>query len=268
MAGENTIAVQVDSVDALPEAMRGLFTQDPTTGKYSAELAKPEVVKDFRTNNIRLAQENEAAGKAKTAAEQAAQATAAEVEKLRNELAAAKLGKPNEELEAEIKRRMEKAEGDHKVQLENLGKKATAAEELAKSKDDLLANELVNAGIATAAALIPNFTKAPLAIAEQQELARKVWRFEDGKMVPRGSDGKIIYGTDGVTPITYQQWMEGKTHLIGAGVNGGGSRGGGYLNASGAVVLPRDKAGDVAAYRAAKADAEKRGVPFSIEPPQ
>lgn len=183
------------------------------------------------------AAERETALAQKAAAEQAAQKAAAEVETLKNQLAAAKLGKPDEELEAEIKRRMEKAEADHAAQVELLGKRATEAETLAKNKDQLLADELVNAGIATAAALIPNFTKAPLAITEQQALARGVWRYEDGKMVPRGADGKILYGPDGVTLITYQQWLESKTHLIGAGVNGGGARGGGGAN--GSKSMPR-----------------------------
>lgn len=156
----------------------------------------------------------------------------AETDKLRNQLGAQKAGKTDEELEAEIKRRMEKAEADHAAQIEALGRKAADAETLAKSKDQLLADELVNAGIATAAALIPNFTKSELAVAEQQALARSVWRYEDGKMVPRGADGKILYGPDGVTLITYKQWLEGKTHLIAGGANGGGSRGAGGSHSS------------------------------------
>lgn len=191
----------------------------------------------------------------------------AETEKLRNQLGAQKVGKSDEELEAEIKRRMEKAEADHATQIEALGRKATDAETLAKDKDQLLANELVNAGIATAAAGIPNFTKSELAIAEQQALARSVWRYEDGKMVPRGADGKILYGPDGVTLITYRQWLETKTHLIAGGANGGGSRGGGY-DTSGAVVLPRAQGTDPQAYRRAKEEAAKRGVPFQLEPLQ
>jgi hypothetical protein len=79
--------------------------------------------------------------------------------------------------------------------------------------------------------------------------AMTVYKMENGNPVPKGADGKIIYGKDGTTPMPVTEWLIGlkKTapHLF-QGSQGSGARGGtgvGGIDLSKASTLEKINAG-------------------------
>lgn len=79
--------------------------------------------------------------------------------------------------------------------------------------------------------------------------ARATYVMENGNPVPKGPDGKIIYGKDGVSPMPMSEWITGlkKTapHLF-AGSSGSGAGGGsrpGHVDLSKASPLEKINAG-------------------------
>lgn len=75
--------------------------------------------------------------------------------------------------------------------------------------------------------------------------AREVFKIVDGHAVPMKED-KIVYGEDGVTPLTVKEWLAGLAkaapHLFkqsaGGGAGSGGGRGSGQGLAAGLANLP------------------------------
>lgn len=89
-----------------------------------------------------------------------------------------------------------------------------------------------------------------------------------GAAEPRGSEGKLLYGKDGVNPLTYKEWAESLRETVpyiwdenlpgGAGSSGNKSPGGDSISIS------KADSRDVEKYRAAKEEADKAGLPLQV----
>lgn len=80
----------------------------------------------------------------------------------------------------------------------------------------------------------------PTAVDDVLLRAKSVFQLKDGVSIPLDSSGKIIYGKDGVSPMTVADWTAGlkKTapHLF-QGSQGGGAQGPGKLNSEATAKL-------------------------------
>lgn len=109
--------------------------------------------------------------------------------------------------------------------------KLTAAEEARKKVTSQLEVLLVDSAIQTAAA---KTGVRATALEDVMLRGRTLFKVQDGKAVPIGADGKVIYSSDGVTPQSVEGWLGSLTtsapHLFepskGGGAGGSGSTGG------------------------------------------
>lgn len=101
---------------------------------------------------------------------------------------------------------------------------------------------------------------------------RSVFRLVDGKAVPQKADGTVLYGKDGQTPLSPEEWVgtilvKDAPHLFvestGGGTPPGGTPRSGMHN--GRHVISQEDAKDFTRYAAAKAEASKAGVELVIQ---
>ncbi len=95
----------------------------------------------------------------------------------------------------------------------------------------------------------PNSGVRPEALHDIATRAYALFKFEDGKMVPKSGEA-TIYGSDGASPMTVSEWLvklrNEAPHYF-KGNNGGGAAGGkddkigGYTQAQIAAMTPQQK---------------------------
>lgn len=224
---------QVESLDAVPEPFHRFYSegeggfaldQDGFTGavkNYDSILGE----KKKATAKLK---EYEAKLKAYDGIDdpEEARKAAEELRKLKDQLAAKDAGTTDEEVEKLLKARTQRMVEDHQATL-------TAKEKALKERDDQLAkltDELANRVIDSEVALAATTDGfVPPALEDAVAAARRIFKLEDGKAVPRDADGQLMLGKDGEKPLTVKEWLEAtkssKPHWWKAQANGGGATG-------------------------------------------
>lgn len=125
------------------------------------------------------------------------------------------------------------------------GKLSTTSETLTKANSQLAVLMIDNA-------IRDHAMKAGIVTTAMDDVllrARATYVMENGQAVPKGADGKIVYGKDGVTPMPMNEWITSlkKTapHLFvgSSGSGAGGGRGNGVVDLSKASPLEKINAG-------------------------
>lgn len=106
-----------------------------------------------------------------------------------------------------LNRRTEALKKDYQQQLEAREAKLEELTALLKKRDEDFTELVVDGGIRQAYA---ELDFEPTAMEDIVNLGRRTFIMDDkGETVPRDSNGNIIFGKDGQTPVTYKEWLEG-----------------------------------------------------------
>lgn len=244
-----------DTTDSIPEALRdtAIETKD---GKFAvAEVVENGEVAGLKSKNTELL------GKLRTVQERAAILGDRTPEDIQADL----------ELAAKFKEDKAKAEGNFeqlKKQLVEqhtgeISKISARTKKIESKLYDVLAKREVEAAITAAGGnpkvLLPHVLPFIKVTEQDDDFTAQV---VDAKGNPRIADGQA-------TPMTIVQLVDqfkaDETFGIAfapSGSAGSGARNTGGAGSGAAVVIPKDA--DTATYRRMKADAEKRGVPYSV----
>jgi len=150
-----------------------------------------------------------------------------------------------------------------------LQERVAALEKELQAKNRRLAEEVLERGIREAVAAVGDVHKD----AWKDVIARGKAVFsldEQGQPVPRDAAGELIYGPEGLAPMTFGQWaqklMTEAPHLFKASGSAGSGAAGGKGAGQGAktVTLSRDEARNPLAYRKAKENAARLGAELII----
>lgn len=218
----------VDSLDAIPEAHQALYVK-MDDGRFKLDA---EGVEDVSGLKSALEKEREDRRKARQELEKFKNVDPekyAELVKLHEDIESKELlakGDVDKVVENRVKQMKEKFEGE----IQNLT--GTNKSLLGRLEALLIDTEVQREAIPLV---------LDTAMDDVVRRAREVFRIVDGHAVPMQGD-KVIYGSDGVTPLTMKEWLAGlaKTapHLYkgsqggGAGGNGGGRGTGGGADLS------------------------------------
>ena len=105
-------------------------------------------------------------------------------------------------LSREMSRRFEGARNDYE---EKIGALTTRETGLTRQLEELLIDQAMAAEVTH-----PDFPfrlAHPTALDDIKRRARSVFKVEDGKVVPYGEDGQVLYGKDPETPISKREWL-------------------------------------------------------------
>lgn len=224
----------------VPEDLRDHATE--VDGKYSVKVSPQAQIKEFRDNNIKLSTERD---ELSTAVAQYEQVTgvaipdlhegklgdfAKQLEALRETKQRVDDGKLIEEtsLEEAAAARVTTATDAFKTQLHQMAQERDAHKERAAAADKRADAMQVENAIRLAAS-DPDIAMYDKAVTLMLPNVLSVFKVEDsGKLVPKSSDGTIIYGHDGVTPMTMKEYLlkerETNDYLF-KGAKGGGGTG-------------------------------------------
>lgn len=213
---------QVTKLEDVPEGVRSLYVKQGDIYVLDAEGVVPkERLDEFRNNNI-------------------------ELQKKLDKLKDVDPAKYNELLE--IDRKVKEKELLDAGKVDELVQLRTAnMRESFETEKNQLTTDLTRANSKLEQLLIDNVVKTsaiklgviPEAIDDVVLRAKGMFKIEDGSPVPKGADGKVIYGKDGSSPMSVDEWLSSlKTsarHLF-MGSQGSGAGGG---NRSGNIDLSK-----------------------------
>lgn len=218
---------QIDTLDGLEPSLH-TFYEKGSDGKYFLQvqgMVAKSVVDEFRTNNITMANQLKAFDGV----------DAAEYKRLK-ELEGKFTGKPDE---AAVEKAVQERVATMKADFDTRYKAVADVNGTMKSQLEVLVIDNAVRAAATKAGVRPE------AVDDVLLRAKTVFKFENGSAVPYDSKGQLVYGKDGTTPMTTEEWATGlkktATHLFpqsAGGGAGGPGKGGGV---GGQNLSPTDK---------------------------
>lgn len=230
-----------DSLSEVPETLRD-SAKEAEGGKYAVKVAPAEKITEFRENNVKLSQERDDLIGKVTEYEQVTGVSledlgqgklkdfAKALEALRDTKAKVEAGSlvENTSLEEAAAARVTEVTNSFKVQLSELARDRDAQKDRAKAADDR-ANQMMVENSIRLAASDPDVAMLDKAVGLVLPSAFKTFRVEDGgKLMPKTADGTVIYGSDGVTPMSVKEWLlkqREDSDFLFKGSKGGGASG-------------------------------------------
>lgn len=201
------------------EAHKALYKpQDDGTFRLDVDGVVPrEKLDEFRNNNVALQNEKT------TLSQQLDKFKDIDPAKYQEFKSKAEAYKGDKDIEDIVNQRLTEAKKNYTDQIENLSSKLNSSE-------STLAKHLIGSSIREAAVKVG---AVPTALKDIEGRANELFTVENGKVIPK-LDGAIVYGKDGVTPMSASEWAVNLSkeapHLFsqnqGGGANNSGARSG------------------------------------------
>lgn len=224
--------IKFDNKDTIPSELHGEVKE--VDGKFEINLSLTSKLSEFRDNNVAVAKERDELKETVTTLSGIVGEDAAEfveeLSKLRDTQQQVDDGKltVKSDITAELNKRTEKMQVTHAEELAQKDAKITTQE----SKLGELGSEIKRNTIHHAVQSVINSKDSGVQPSAAGDIAhRAMTRFvvENGEVIAKSADGAIIYGSDGTTPESLSEWMEGlkkdSPHFF-IQSNGGGGGGG------------------------------------------
>jgi hypothetical protein len=239
------------SLSEVPDDLRD-FAKEGDDGKFTVKVAPADRVTEFRENNVKLSQERDdllsKVSRYETVTGVPLNETdkltdfAKEFEKLRETKKRVEDGVlvENTSLEEAAQSRVTEVTNTMRAQLADSARERDAYKEKA-IKAEAAANQMRVENAIRLAASDPDVAMIDKAVNLILPNAYGVFRVEDnGKLVPKSGDGTVIYGSDGVNPMSIKEWLlkqrEANDFLFkgskGGGASGSSEKVGGRLSAA------------------------------------
>lgn len=231
--------VNYESLADVPDDLKEYAKE--VEGKVQVKVAPAERIVDFRERNIALQKEKDEVAAKLGRYEIATGVNVPEIEKLddfvkvleslRETESRVKAGKLVEDtsLEEALQARMSETHSSYRTQLAELAKDRDAHKTQAqKAKESLDRVRIENAIRLVAGDQEVGMLEG--AVKHILPEAYSVFRIEEnGKIVPKQPDGTILYGSDGVSPMSIKEWLQKErehNEYLFKGARGGGASGG------------------------------------------
>lgn len=232
--------INYESLSEVPDDLQEAAKE--VDGKYVVNVVSADKIKEFRENNISLSQERDTLQGALAQYESVTGVTLPDLEEgklsdfaktleaLRDTSKKVSDGQLVEEtsLEEAAAARVTEVTNNFKDQLASMAKDRDAH----KSKADQAiqrANSMMVENAVRLAASDPDVAMIDKAVSMVLPNALKTFRVEDdGKIVPKQTDGTVLYGSDGVNPKTIKEWLleqREENDFLFKGSKGGGASG-------------------------------------------
>lgn len=229
------------SLSEVPDDLREM-AKEAEDGQFSVKVAPAEKITEFRENNVKLSQERDDLVAKVSKYEQVTgvsledlaggklESFAKMLETLRETKKQVEDGAlvASTSLEEAAAARVTDVTNNMKSQMAEIAKDRDAWKERTKSAEER-ANQMLVENSVRLAASDPDVAMLDKAVNLVLSQAFKVFRIEDGgKIVPKMGDGTVIYGSDGVTPMSVKEWLlkqREESDFLFKGSKGGGASG-------------------------------------------
>lgn len=230
-----------DSLSDVPEGIQE-FAKEGEDGKYTVTVDGAERVKEFREKNIEVVKQRDSLEQALTQYEQVTGVPLPDLEEgklsdFSKALEALRETKKkvedgalveNTSLEEAAAARVTEVTNNMKAQLAEMAKDRDAHKS-ARDRAEQRANSMQVENAVRLAAADPDIAMIDKAVTFVMPKALQTFRVDgDGAITPKASDGTVIYGSDGVTPMSMKEWLlkeRSENDFLFQGSKGGGARG-------------------------------------------
>ena len=203
--------ITFDSKESIPEGLGEAAKQNGE--KWEVNVVLKSKLDEFRENNIALSEErdnlkatNESLSKIIGEDSEAFVNELTDLRKTAQQVADGKL-KASNDIEAEVENRVKAMREGYESQIAELTTKNKAANEAVAEGQRKYNNTVVDRYI-TDAVLNPESGVNPAALPDILARARGIFKVaEEGKVVAMKSDNVVLYGADGATPMTGEEWV-------------------------------------------------------------
>jgi hypothetical protein len=227
------------SLAEVPEDLR-VTARENAAGIYEVNVVPNDRIKEFRDNNVKLSQERDDLLGRMTRYETVTGVPVSDIAKLEE------FSKSLEELRATRKRvedgilventsldeaaaaRVREVQEGLRGQLSEMARERDAHKTRASSAETRV-NQMMVESLIRAAARDPDIGMLDNAVNLILPRAFETFRIEDDGMVAKNREGAIIYGTDGVSPMSAKEWLMKEREVndfLFKGSRGGGAAGG------------------------------------------
>lgn len=227
------------NLSEVPDDLRD-YVKEGDDGKYTVRVAPNDKINEFRDNNVKLSQQRDEIMAGLTRYENVTGVPITEIaklddfakefEKLRDTKKRVDAGElmENTTLEEAAAQRVTDVTNGFRVQLADAARERDAYKAKATKAEDIANNMRVENAVRLAAS-DPDVAMLDKAVNLVLPAAIGVFRVEEsGKLVPKLGDGTVIYGSDGVNPMSVKEWLlkerEANDFLF-KGSKGGGASG-------------------------------------------
>jgi len=230
-----------ESLSDVPEGIRE-YAEEGENGKYIVTVDGAVRVKEFREKNIEISKERDGMQAALSQYEQVTGVPLPDLESGKLNEFAAVLDSlretkkkvedgalvENTSLEEAAAARVSEVHQSYKEQLATAARDRDAHKERAV-KAEQRANSMQVENAVRLAAADPDIAMIDKAVTFVLPKALQTFRVEDdGKVTPKTGDGTVIYGSDGVTPMSMKEWLlkeRSENEFLFQGSRGGGASG-------------------------------------------
>lgn len=223
-----------DALDVVPEGLKDYAKKDEASGKFVVEVVPGVKLAEFRDNNIAISKQRDelaaTVGKLKPHIGDDLDAFITTLGELNQTAQGVKDGKlkSTADIEAEVLRRVESMKTGFENQIKELGLRAATAEQTAGVADQKFKRSIVDRAV-TQAVVDASSGALPTALDDILTRAYRVFKVADEGKITAMDGEAVIYGADGVSPMTPLEWMgklrEQAPHFF-KNSNGGGASGG------------------------------------------
>jgi len=227
------------SLSEVPDDLREHAKEGPDG--FAVKVAPADRITEFRENNVKLSQQRDDLVQKVSQYEQVTGVPlealetgklndfAKTLEALRDTKKRVEDGAlvENTSLEEAAAARITDVTNSFKLQLADLAKDRDAHREKANKAVELSNQMLVENNIRLAAS-DPDVAMLDKAVNLVLPQAFRVFAVDGGKLVPKMGDGTVIYGSDGVTPLSVKEWLlkqRDENDFLFKGSRGGGASG-------------------------------------------
>lgn len=227
-----------NSLTEVPDGLRDSAVEGED-GVFTIKVAPAQKITEFRENNVKLSKERDELTAVLTRYEQATGIGMKEAETLDDyvkrvrELEDTKRlvedGKlvENTSVDEAAQARVSEVTKNFQTQLQQMAQERDVHKDRAKQAELRLNGAIIENQMRFVAA-DPDVAMNEGAVSLLLNEAQTLFRVEEGKLVPKAADGTVVYGSDGVNPMTLKEWAtkqrEERPFLF-KGTQGGGASG-------------------------------------------
>lgn len=246
-------SISYASKEEVPQGLQE-FAQEGEGGQWTVKVVAEAKLDEFRQKNIQLSQQVETMGPVVARIKQLAgddiDAFESDVAGLRDIAKRVEDGelKTNDQIEQAVADRIKAVKDGYEANEKAARDRAQSAEGKVLTLQQRLDQTEIRHGV-TSVVIHPESGIRPEALPDILERAYKLFKIEEGKVVPKNGEA-TIYGANGADPMTYTEWLaklrEEAPHYFkgnaGGGADGNGkNKQGGFTQAEIAKLTPQQK---------------------------
>lgn len=225
--------INFNSIDEVPADLREFAKSNEDSGKVEVNVVPNAKLVEFREKNITLSKQLEAVtpilDRVKKLAGEDLDAFESDLAGLRDISRRVTDGelKTDDQIENAVQERLKVLRDGYENNNKALSRELAEANQRAVTLTEQLNRTRIDKDV-TATVIVPESGVRPEALPDVLERAYRVFKVEDGRLVPKSGES-VIYGADGASPMTVTEWLvklrdEAPHYFKGNG--GGGASGG------------------------------------------